>query len=139
MTGIVQAQRCETDCTRLCNDFAFFVDTFAYIELSQLFTLDATFERRGEVLKGREAILLSMQQRPKNVITRHVCTNIRIEPQPNDTALGSCYLLLFHSATEKEDGTSVHGHSLTIAEYKDIYVYTDEGWRVQSRVANVVF
>lgn len=139
MTAADEVQRCEIDCARLCNDFAFYVDTHAYIELSKLFIHDGTFERNGEILKGRDAILLSMAKRPKDIVTRHFCTNIRIQPQYNGTAFGTCYLQLFHSCIKTEDETQPPKYSLTLAEYKDVYLYTAEGWRIQSRIANVVF
>jgi hypothetical protein len=126
-------RECEAACTRLCIDFAHFVDTREYDSLAGLFTEEGTFERRGEVLRGRQSILGGMQARPADVITRHVCTNIRIQPQADGSARGNCYLLLFH-ATSGEPSAAP-----TVAEYSDVYVLEAGSWRIQSRVAALAF
>jgi hypothetical protein len=126
---LIQAQLA---CSRLCNDFAFFVDSRAYGDLVSLFVEEGTFERKGEVLRGRGAILAAMQARPESVVTRHACTNIRVDLQADGTARGTCTLLLFHGAAGAAPG-------ITVAEYHDAYVQTPGGWRIQSRVAHIVF
>jgi hypothetical protein len=136
MNKIEQDQECEMACARLCIDFAHFVDTRDYEKLVGLFTEEGTFERRGEVLQGRQSILSGMQARPANVITRHVCTNIRIQAQVDGSVLGSCYLLLFHGAVGEAAATSP---GPTIAEYSDVYVTGPDGWRIRSRVATLAF
>lgn len=131
----VSQHSCESACTRLCNDFAYFVDTRDYEKLAALFVEDGSFERRGEVLQGRATILSSMQARPENVITRHACTNIRIDLQPDGSARGTCTLLLFHAVAGATPATP----AITVAEYHDVYVQTAAGWRIRSRIAQVVF
>jgi len=127
-----QQQQCEAACARLCNDFAYFVDHGDYEKLVGLFVETGSFERRGEVLSGRATILASMQARPGNVITRHACTNIRIDLQPDGSAHGTCTLILFHAVAGTAPAT-------TVAEYRDVYVHTPDGWRIRSRVADIVF
>lgn len=131
-------QGCESACTRLCNDFAYFVDTRDYQKLAALFVEDGSFERRGEVLQGRTAILDAMQARPENVITRHVCTNIRIDLQDDGSARGTCTLLLFHAVASASPAAPA-APAITVAEYHDVYVQTPAGWRIRSRVAQMVF
>jgi hypothetical protein len=134
MTYATNEDDLQSQCTRLCNDFAYYVDSKNYQRLTELFTVDGTFERRGEVLAGQQSILEAMSARPKDVITRHICTNIRITAQGNGTAQGTCYLQLYHghAAASSE-------YSVTLAEYEDVYAATAEGWRIRSRVARTVF
>jgi hypothetical protein len=134
----LQRLDCEAACTRLCNDFAFLVDSREYEKLAALFTESATFERRGDILRGRAAILSNMQSRPNDVITRHVCTNLRIDLQQDGTATGTCYLLLFHTAAASAAHASSTPPALTVAEYRDVYVAVGGVWRIQSRVAHLM-
>jgi 3-phenylpropionate/cinnamic acid dioxygenase small subunit len=132
MTDTQEPLVCQVQCSRLCADFAHFVDSRDYEKLAALFVDSGIFERRGEVLQGREAILRAMRARPENVVTRHICTNIRIDLQIDGTANGTCILLLFVGQPNEKPST-------TIAEYHDTYVATAEGWRIKKRVANIVF
>ena len=133
------AIECMRECTRLSHDFAYFVDHRDYEKLVALFVEDGTFERRGEVLRGRAGIMKSMQARPMELITRHVCSNIRIDLQPDGTACGTGCLLLFHGSTNGVAAGATPPHSVTVAEYSDVYVATPEGWRIRSRVTTIVF
>jgi hypothetical protein len=139
MTSTTEQRNCEAECIRLSHDFAYFVDNRDYEKFVALFAEDGTFDRRGEVLRGREAIMKAMLARPADLITRHACTNIRIDLQADGTASGTGCMMLFHgSASGIAAGTSP-SHSTTIAEYRDVYVSTPEGWRIRSRVTTIVF
>lgn len=129
-------QECESACARLCVDFAWFVDNGEYEELVALFAEQGTFERRGDVWRGRASILAGMRARPAATVSRHVCTNIRIRLQADGSALGSSYLLLFQSADAATGGATP---APILAEYSDVYVQEANGWRIASRVARVVF
>jgi hypothetical protein len=133
------AIECMHECARLSHDFAYFVDHRDYEKFVALFVEDGTFERRGEVLRGRAGIMKAMQARPAELVTRHICSNIRIDLQADGTACGTGCLLLFHGSANGDTAGATPPHSVTVAEYSDVYVATPEGWRIRSRVTNIVF
>ena len=139
MTSTTEQRNCEAECVRLCNDFAYFADNREYEKLVALFAEDGTFDRRGEVLRGRAAIMKAMLARPADLITRHACTNIRIDLQADGTASGTGYMMLFHGSASGLAAGTLPSCSTTIAEYRDVYVATQEGWRIRSRVTTIVF
>ena len=123
----------EAQCTRLCTDFAWCVDHRKYDQLVELFDEQATFERTGEVLRGRGGILRAMQARPAGIDTRHICTNIRIDPVSPREAAGIACLLLFRGPAATATQPAL------VAEFHDHYVATPQGWKIASRVARPVF
>lgn len=130
---------CEDACARLIADFAYFVDSRQYDSLVDLLAEDCSFERRGAVLSGRSAILDFMRARPEHVVTRHVCTNIRIDQTGPGTARGGCTLLMFHGALDQHGQPTSGQPSITVADYQDTFVATEDGWRFASRVATIIF
>lgn len=130
---------CEAACSRLIADFAYFVDSRQYEGLVDLLAEDCSFERRGTVLAGRAAILEAMRARPEDLVTRHACTNIRIDQTGPDSASGVCTLLMFHGTSDQQAESTTIPYSITVAEYRDTFVATPEGWRFASRVAHIVF
>lgn len=130
---------CEAACSRLIADFAHFVDSKQYENLVALFAEDGSFERHGEVLEGRAAILKAMRARPEDVVTRHVCTNIRIDQMASNSAMGTCTLLLFHGTATQGGESTGSSYSITVAEYRDTFVVTQSGWKIAARVAHVIF
>ncbi|HIE4434687.1 TPA: nuclear transport factor 2 family protein [Burkholderia multivorans] len=134
MIDILEPLACEALCMRLSADFAHFADSRDYEKFVALFTEDGIFERRGETLRGRNAILRAMHSRPEDMTTRHICTNIRIDTHGNGMATGAGSMLLFHRA-----GSENAPPSITVADYRDIYIATADGWRIQERVSTLVF
>lgn len=124
----------ENQCTKLCTDFAFFVDAREYEKVIDMFVEDGVLVRLGTAFRGREEILRFMQSRPTSVETHHICANIRITPRSDGTALGHCSVLMYH----RHDG-SAEAPSLTIAQYSDVYVETSAGWKIKERIIELVF
>lgn len=135
--GIVAA------CERLALDFAWHVDHRNAEQVAALFAADAGFERKGEVLQGREAILAAQRKRPAGVVTRHVCANLAVEAIDAEHARGVMYFLLYkhdHAAAGTDAGKPAPlGPPETLGEYHDEYLRTAEGWRIARRVAKGVF
>ncbi|WP_454740267.1 nuclear transport factor 2 family protein [Cupriavidus necator] len=124
------------ECTRLCMDFAHFVDHREYAKVAALFTSTGAFTRNGETLRGHEAILNAMHSRPMDIETRHVCTNVRVDIDASTaSASGTSYLTLFRGP-KSGDGTAA---APVIAEFDDRYERTSEGWRIASRIVTAAF
>ncbi len=137
MTSHLEQGEIEARCTRLCTDFAWFVDHRDYAAVVDLFAEQGTFERGGEVLRGRDAILRAMHARPVEIDTRHVCTNIRIDTVSPQEATGVAYLLLFRGPAAQPAGAA--SQPALVAEFHDRYRATPQGWKIVSRIAKAVF
>lgn len=129
--------RCEHDCTRLCHDFAWSVDTLDYDGFVALFADDGVFERAGLQSRGHEAIRKFLDARPADRVTRHFCTNVRIDMTGPGTATGTCLALMYQATAAKN--TPLPVSSPLVAEYADDYVLTASGWKFKHRRTTVVF
>jgi hypothetical protein len=109
-------------------DFAYFSDRREYDLLGALFVADGTMTRpSGNVLAGREAIVRSYKATPAERVTRHICTNIRIEVESVDQARGMTYALVY----------STNGNP-RVGEFEDEFLRSPEGWRIATRIARFV-
>jgi ketosteroid isomerase-like protein len=130
-------------CQRLAVDFARHVDQRNIDDVIDLFTSDAVFERRGEVLQGHDAIRAAQLRRPKTLVTRHLCMNIAVDVLDGERAIGRVPFVLFRHdhATAGTDDTRpapLTGPE-TVGEYVDEYRRTSDGWRIARRVAKAAF
>ena len=123
----------EAICTRLCIDFANHIDVRRYAALLDLFTDDGVLDRMGTVFAGRAEIGRFLEGRSRDVATRHLCTNIRVEFQSRDEATGFCYALFFQGSGEKADVPAAISGPPAIVEYHDRYRRTPHGWRIVER------
>ncbi|MDQ6620250.1 MAG: nuclear transport factor 2 family protein [Pseudomonadota bacterium] len=125
--------RDEAACIRLCVDFANHIDARRYAALLDLFTEDGALDRMGTVMTGRPAIGRFLEGRSRDVATRHLCTNFRVEFRSPDEATGFCYALFFQGTGEKADEPATLSGSPSVVEYRDRYRRTPEGWRIGER------
>jgi hypothetical protein len=122
----------EQSCARLIAAFAFFVDHQRYDELVNLFTEDCVFDRDGVVLRGREELRTFMQERPKGSVSRHVCAPPVLEDVGANTIRGTTCLTYFISEPVDKGPARFKGIGV-VAEYRDEFRHTYEGWRIASR------
>ena len=131
--------RCERECTRLCHDFAWTVDTLDYDGFVALFAAGGVFERAGQQSRGPEAIRQFLDARPANRLTRHLCTNVRIDMTGPETATGTCLALMYHAPAANAAPLPMPASTPLVAEYVDDYVLTAAGWKFGHRRTTVVF
>ena len=131
--------RCERECTRLCLDFAWTVDHFDYDGFVALFAADGVFERAGQLNRGPEAIRAFLDARPVDRVTRHLCTNLRIDMTGPATATGSCSALMYQAPAAKDAQLPLPVSAPVVAEYVDDYVLTAAGWKFRHRKTSIVF
>lgn len=132
-------QQCERACIRLCHDFAGTVDACNYDAFVHLFSADGTFERGGQRYVGHQAIRGFLDTRPANRVTRHICSNIRIDMTGPTTATGSCSALMFLANAVKGTPLPLPVSPPVVVDYLDDYLLTSEGWKFNRRTALVVF
>lgn len=115
-------------CERLCADYCAHADAPRAEALAALYAPDGVFDRVGQLFEGREAIRGLIAGRPPGTWTRHECSNLSIEIDPDGrSASGHCDLLM------QRGRSGVDGQETVRAEYFDTFVLTDEGWRFRLR------
>ncbi|TWT14096.1 nuclear transport factor 2 family protein [Reyranella sp. CPCC 100927] len=131
------------ECQKLAIDFARHVDQRNVEGAVGVFAEDATFERRGEVLRGHAAIRAAQLARSKTLVTRHVCANIAIDVVDGERATGAVSFVLFRhdhaeAGTDASKPAPLSGPEM-VGEYIDEYRRTAAGWRIAKRVAKAAF
>jgi SnoaL-like domain len=129
----------EHACQRLVIEFAEAVDTQDYERLRDVFAPDASFARPTDpdtVIQGIDRIIAAYAARPRNRLTQHLCTNIRVTADSNDAAHGTCRVLLF-LADASEPETPGKGRKAApgqlLGEFADHFRRTEIGWRIVER------
>lgn len=130
----------ERACARLAIAFTNHVDNRRADAAAEVFAVDGEFERRGETLAGREVIRATLKARPATMLSRHMCANLAIDVIDENNARGVVsFTVYLHNFAEGQQGPAPLRDPEAIGEYHDLYVRTDEGWRIKRRNTTVAF
>lgn len=131
----------EHACTRLVLESIAANDRQDYAAFAALFTSDGRLHRpNGEPLVGPDEIVESYRTRPRNRITRHICTNILVRVESPHSAHGTTYVVLYSADalnSDKHFGAKCDPRTL-IGELEDHFKLTMDGWRIAERRARFV-
>jgi hypothetical protein len=133
-----EIRNAELACSALAIEYAEIVDTKDYARFSEIFAEDAAFTLPTNpqgTIRGVDNIIASFNARPRNRLTHHIMSNIRVKVETADAAVGTCRVLLFTSdAAEPEtpEGRKASPKQL-MGTYHDRYVRTKNGWRFAER------
>lgn len=134
----IQTLLAEREIAGLVNDFNFLLDHGRYEELAALFTVDGEFDRLGEVLRGRDAILACYRKRHP-YLTRHVTTNLRFTRLDESEADATMYVADFIGQPLTNHLPVLYQLPQPILlEFDDTYSRTDSCWRIHRRRATIV-
>lgn len=133
-------------CVELVNRATYLMDHHHADGFAELFTPDGSFlppaeYPDGKAMEGREAIRQVLRARPHTLITRHVCSNIRLVSATADSAVITHYFLHFRDTAEAPDALPLplEGTLRSMGEYRDELVRIDGKWLIAKRVAQFVF
>ncbi|MBN9427192.1 MAG: nuclear transport factor 2 family protein [Burkholderiales bacterium] len=133
-------ERIVRECSRLALAFAIHVDFGQAQACADLFTEDGTFERKGEILRGREEILAAQRARPPGLRTRHFCQPTWVTVIDESNAEGITYFANYrHEADAPLSGPAPLTGPGVVGEFHDRFVLTPQGWRIASRRAKAAF
>ena len=109
--------------------------------IADLFADDGVWAGPGVKMDGREQILAGFTRREeqKERMSRHVCNNFLCEVQDADHASGVVYLTLYRHDGDPERKVSPLDGPELVGEYRDRFVRTAAGWRIQDRQIRVSF
>ena len=124
----------ERACERLIVDSALFNDQRAWTALAGLYTPDGVVVRpNGQRLEGRDAIEAAYAAGSSDRVTRHLCTNLRVDVDDADSAHATTTVLIA-SGTRGDDPNV----TFRVGEFADRFVRTDKGWRIAERRASLM-
>jgi ketosteroid isomerase-like protein len=131
----------ERACTRLITDYSHFVDHGEAARVADQFTEDGAWVWGEVSLNGQAAVRRGFERRQANagLISRHLCTNIKLDIVDADHVEGVTYLTLFRGDGEPGRATSPAEAPDMIGEYRDHFVRTADGWRFLRRDLVVEF
>jgi hypothetical protein len=91
-----------------------------------------------QVIQGRETIRASLLTRPKTLLTKHLATNVMIDVESRDSAIGISYLTMI-STTPPADSKPpyVSQGPLWFGEFKDRYVRENGVWKFLERRGSI--
>lgn len=130
----------EHACTALTIEYARSIDFRDYDNIANIFTDNAVLFI-GQKLEGLDAIQTAIKQRPDELRSRHVITNVFINVVDERTARGICYLTLYrHEGPESlQRGAVELKGPAAVGHYEDVFVRTNKGWRIRNRTLHLAF
>ncbi len=110
------------------------IDNFKDEELLDLFTADGEWARPvGEPLRGRAQLAGYLRERDRNVIGRHIASNIVIDMEGPQQAKVVSYYTVFKS------GAGGAPAPTSMGEYHDVFRLEQGRWRIARRETRRVF
>jgi len=130
----------EYACQTLSIAYARAIDFGDYDAFIDLFTEDAELDA-GHLLTGRAEIRAAIAQRPDELKSRHVITNIFIDVLSTTQARGISYLTLYrHVGPESLAGAPIDLQGVAaVGHYEDRFEHTAQGWRIKRRKLHLAF
>ena len=128
----MQTDKDRRDCIDLIHSFAYFVDHQEFAEAVDLFTEDAVFERPDITANGREEIAAIWAGRSPDVITRHLCGEPYFKRMDESEAETVTQVVLYQTVREGAGLPSANA-PVAMAEFRDLLVRTDSGWKIRHR------
>jgi uncharacterized protein (TIGR02246 family) len=123
----------DTDIRQACTDVAsrFFrcLDRRQYDELADLFAPDGTWFRQGAELRGRDAIVAALAQRPAALVTRHLLSNVWVDIITQDAVH-----VHYDVSVYTQSGTSPPRHAQILSGI-DRLIRVRDAWRIERKEA----
>jgi len=139
---LLERMAVERECERLTYRYCEAVDLGHASRLADVFAEDGVFAAGGLHLVGRAEIrrVFTEREQVRELRTRHVCTNVRVDVLDELTATGVVYLTLFRRRGSADWSVPVPTTApALVGSYHDRYVRTGDGWRIAERRQQVVF
>jgi hypothetical protein len=128
------------DCQQLVTDYAYYRDLRDADKFAQLFTEDARMLVRGHWNEGRQALRDHVNGDDMDTVSMHLMTTIKIIPQDENSATGVSYVAVAHKPKAEDGSAPVPlDNFVVIGKYHDVFVRTDDGWKISERVFKPTF
>jgi len=124
------------ECRELSLRFGRFQDERRYEDLPELMVAEGTYTRLGEELTIADFIEWVGTMPPNK--TRHFVTDIDFSEVSEVSAKGISYYTLYLYSGDGETPYPLDG-PFVVGEYHEEFTKTDEGWKIKSREARIIF
>jgi len=111
-------------------------DERRYDDLPKLMTPDGTYTRLGEELSIADFITWVGTMPPNK--TRHFVTSTDFNDVSESSASGITYYTLYLYGGDEETPYPLEG-PFVVGEYHEEFARTDNGWKIKSREARIIF
>ena len=74
-----EARAIEWDCTQVLTRFFNYFDQWRYEDMADLFAPDGVWHRQGQALRGKGAVVATLNTRSRTQSVRHVVTNMQVD------------------------------------------------------------
>ena len=129
------------DCTALMVRSFVLLDGRQYESLAGLFGVDGEWVRGGKPCVGAGEIMQSLNERPADIVIRHLLTNVDVSALGPDSAEGVGYFLVYKA--KGDGGLPPLPAPLVapemVAEVHDRYQRRDGEWRIKQRKTKRIF
>ena len=129
----------EAACSELIVGFANHIDRSEYPQVVALFSPDAVLQRRGATMHGSGEIEAFLHKRQRDVVTRHLCTNMSIQVLGEDCAEGSAYVLFFSAQAKPGTDFPLPAVAPAVVEYHAHFRCEEGRWRIVGLRISPVF
>jgi uncharacterized protein (TIGR02246 family) len=131
----------ERACLRVIVDSATFNDRKDWRALAALYTDDGVVVRpNGQRLEGRAAIEAAYAAGSPDRVTRHLCSNMRVEVDGPDAARVTTAVLIVSGSRSDDPDVAfgvVPSERHVVGEFADRLVRTEDGWLIAERRASL--
>jgi uncharacterized protein (TIGR02246 family) len=131
----------ERACLRVIVDSATFNDRKDWRALAALYTDDGVVVRpNGQRLEGRAAIEAAYAAGSPDRVTRHLCSNMRVEVDGPDAARVTTAVLIVSGSRSDDPDVAfgvVPSERHVVGEFADRLVRTQDGWLIAERRASL--
>jgi hypothetical protein len=128
----------EHECKALSSAFAYHLDRREYQKLADLFAPDGVWIRHYVPLRGREAILAAMAERPSTQFTRHVTTGFHFTEVTETRASAVSINMSYFSFQAETLPAPYEPEKAMLLDFVDTYIKTEAGWRFLERDTRMV-
>ncbi len=130
----------ESACARLVARYARAVDLNDGVAAAACFTIDGLLEMPlARRYQGRDEIARRIDEQPDKQVSRHLLSNLLIDPIAPDRARGSLYLTIYRGVRLQPAGALELAGPYLVGEYDDEYVLNAEGWLIARRRLTTIF
>ena len=136
-----EKQAIARECERLVIAFCNYNDARDYEALADLFTEDGVFARPSDPsnpIKGRTTIRERFSAKPRELLTRHLVSNVLITVESREAARGVSYMTLFTGQEPPGAKLPVPASpTVQIGQIESRFVRTIHGWRIAEHIGSL--
>jgi hypothetical protein len=116
---------------KLIYEFFYCLDERQYRQLSDMFSTDGVWHRQGKELRGPDAVMDAMKQRPAGFTTRHLITNVIVDIADAEAASARFYMTVFvHEGTEAPKAAVPMAVPMHVSSFEQKFVNRDGQWLI---------